>query len=88
MCRSPYSPRPVSLEQLPIAGEEKCPGSFQVSIKVGAALGTLKSGSQRTEAKQGRHCFLNTTVPPNSHFCAGFSGLFGRGGKVGVERED
>lgn len=71
MCRSPYSPGPVSLEQLPIAGEEKCPGSFQVSIKVGAALGTSRSGSQRTEAK---HCFLNLTVPTNSHFCAGFGG--------------
>ena len=31
VCRSPYSPGPVSQEQLPVAGEgEKCPGSFQV----------------------------------------------------------
>ena len=82
VCRSPYSPGPVSQEQLPIAGEgEKCPGSFQVSIKLGAAFGSLGSRGQITEIKRSRYYFPNTTVPLNFHFCAGNFGQFG------VERE-
>lgn len=46
MCRSPYSPGPASLKLLLIAGREKCPTSFQVSIKAGAALGTRESESR------------------------------------------
>ena len=79
VCRSPYSPGPVSQEQLPIAGEEKCPGSFQVSIKPGAAFGTLGSRSQIAETERSRYYFPKTTVPLNFHFCAGNLGQFGGG---------
>ncbi|XDB66338.1 hypothetical protein ABFV05_019954 [Capra hircus] len=42
VCRSPYSPGPVSQEQLPIAGEEKCPGSFQDSWSLGSDPNRLR----------------------------------------------
>lgn len=46
---------------------------------MGATLETLESRSQRAETKRGRHCFPNTTVPPNSHFYAENLGLLGWG---------
>lgn len=61
---------------------------------MGAALRTLGSRSQRAETKRGRHCFPNTTVPPNSHFYAENFGLLGwgrvkreKGSQLRVERE-